>query len=133
MSNPLNKLSAYQGEITAILRITTAWMFLLHGTAKIFKWPAVDMFAELPLMSFFGAVGILEIILGVLVLIGWQTRIAAFLASGMMAIAYWGWHALEHGSWFMPLMNGGEPAALFCFIFLFLAAAGPGKWSLDGK
>lgn len=126
-----NLLNKWTNEIGGILRITTAFMFLQHGTSKIIGFP--DVSAQAELISFFGLVGALEIIFGLAVLIGWKTRLFAFLASGMMAIAYWGWHAIPHGNWLSPSMNYGEAAALFCFIFLFIAAWGPGAWSIDKK
>jgi putative oxidoreductase len=113
-----------------LLRIVTAYLFLLHGTAKLLKFPHVPMFDNLPLMSLIGFAGLLELVGGVLLLIGLFTRPVAFVLSGEMAFAYFMGHASK-GQALFPLMNGGESAVLFCFIFLFLAAAGPGAWSVD--
>jgi putative oxidoreductase len=115
----------------ALLRIVTAYLFLLHGTAKLFGFPHVAMFDNLPLMSLPGIAGLIEVVGGVLVLIGLYTRPAAFILSGEMAFAYFIGHAPE-GNVLFPLLNQGEPAVLFCFIFLFIAAAGAGAWSVDG-
>ena len=118
-------------RILAVLRITTAYMFLLHGTAKLFGVPHVAMFDKLQIMSLSGFAGILEVVGGVLLILGLFTRPAAFILSGEMAFAYFMGHAPQ--GWVLaPMMNRGESAALFCFIFLYLAAAGPGAWSLDG-
>lgn len=117
-------------RVLALLRIVTGYLFLLHGTAKLFGFPHVAMFDNLQLMSLPGIAGILEVVSGVLLILGLFTRAAAFIVSGEMAIAYFIGHASQ-GKVLFPLLNGGEPAVLFCFIFLFLAAAGPGAWSLD--
>ena len=126
--------SAWAAEWTprahALLRIVTAYLFLLHGTAKLFKVPHVAMFDNLQLMSLIGLAGILEVAGGVLLLIGLFTRPVAFILSGQMAVAYFMAHASQGHAW-APLMNDGESAVLFCFIFLFFAAAGAGTWSVD--
>lgn len=114
----------------ALLRIVAAYNFLLHGTAKLFKVPHVPMFDNLQLMSLNGVAGVLEVVGGTLVLIGLFTRPAAFILSGMMAVAYFMAHATQ-GHVLVPFMNRGESAVLFCFIFMFLAAAGAGAWSVD--
>lgn len=116
----------------ALLRIVTAYLFLLHGTAKLLDFPHVAMFDNLPLMSLSGIAGIFELIGGVLLIIGLFTRPTAFVLSGMMAVAYFIAHASQ-GNALFPLLNGGEAAVLYCFIFLFIAAAGPGAWSIDGR
>lgn len=116
----------------ALLRIVTAYLFLQHGTAKLFHVPHVEMFDQVQLMSLIGLAGVLELVGGVLVLIGLFTREAAFLLSGEMAVAYFMAHAPQ-GHFLMPMLNNGELAVLYCFVFLFLAAAGPGDWSLDAK
>ena len=116
----------------ALLRITTAYMFLLHGTAKLFGVPHVAMFDKLQIMSLSGLAGIIEVVGGVLLILGLFTRPAAFIVSGEMAFAYFLGHAIPQGWVLAPMMNRGEPAALFCFIFLYLAVAGAGAWSLDG-
>ena len=118
-------------QALALLRITTAWQFLWHGAAKLFHVPKVAMFDNLQLFSLLGAAGVLELFGGLLVLIGLFTRPAAFVLSGLMAVAYWMAHAPK-GHALIPFMNQGEAAVLFCFVFLLLAAAGPGVWSVDG-
>ena len=123
-----DRLSAYAPQALAVLRIITALLFILHGTQKILGFPASDMTP--PLMSLFGFAGIIEIIAGVLVLVGFFSRPAAFIAAGEMAVAYWMAHAPSN---LFPSMNGGDAAILFCFVFLYLFTAGGGAWSLDGK
>jgi putative oxidoreductase len=114
----------------AALRIVTAFLFLQHGTAKLLHLPHVAMFDGLQLLSLFGFAGMLEIVGGVLVLIGWFTRPAAFMLSGQMAVAYFVAH-VPLGNFLSPMLNEGESAVLFCFIFLLIAVAGAGTWSVD--
>lgn len=121
-----DRLSAYAPQALAVLRIVTALLFVLHGTQKIIGFPASDMTP--PLFSLFGLAGIIEIVAGILVLIGFFTRPAAFIAAGEMAVAYWMAHAPAN---LFPAMNGGDAAILFCFIFLYLVFSGPGVWSLN--
>ena len=119
----------YQGTAHALLRIVTALLFIEHGTSKLFNFPSFPM--DLPptgSLMWIGAV--LELVGGLLVLIGLFTRPVAFLLSGEMAVAYWMMHAPKST---FPANNGGDAAILFCFIFLFLAAAGAGPWSVDGS
>jgi putative oxidoreductase len=111
-----------------LLRIAAALLFMQHGTAKLFGVPHVAMFDNLQLFSLLGAAGILELVGGALVLIGLFTRPVAFILSGQMAVAYVFFHA---GQDVWPLINKGELAALYCFVFLFFAAAGPGAFALD--
>lgn len=120
-------LAPWQGHILSVLRIVTAYMFILHGTAKVFGAP-VDMSAGFEWASLKGASAALELVGGGLLLLGLFTRPVAFILSGHMAVAYF----MVHASLF-PLAKGGEAAALFSFIFLYLAAAGGGKWALDNK
>jgi putative oxidoreductase len=121
-------LSRWSPQLLSVLRIVTAVLFFAHGSAKIFGFPHVEMLAGVPIGSLYGIAGIIEIIAGVLLTIGLFSRLVAFIAAGEMAIAYFHTHAPQN---FHPLLNGGEPAILFCFIFLYLAAAGPGPWSVD--
>jgi putative oxidoreductase len=114
----------------ALLRIVTAYCFILHGTAKLFGVPHVASFDNLQVLSLIGVAGILEVVGGALLIIGAFTRPVAFILAGEMAVAYFMGHA-SRGTPLMPLMNGGESAVLFCFIFLFLAVAGAGAWSVD--
>jgi len=114
------------------LRIVTSYLFVQHGTAKLLHVPHVAMFDQLPALSLIGFAGMLELVGGVLVLIGFLTRPAAFVLSGEMAFAYFIGHA-PHGDALSPALNQGEPAVLFCFIFLLLSVAGAGAWSVDGS
>jgi putative oxidoreductase len=119
-------LSRWQSQILAILRIVVGLLFLEHGLSKFFGFPVP--FPVQPLPPLLVVAGVIECVAGVLVTIGLFTRLAAFIASGEMAIAYWIQH-FPGGFW--PLANKGEAAILFCFVFLYLAAAGPGVWSID--
>jgi putative oxidoreductase len=120
-------LSRWQPQALALLRIVTGLLFLEHGTQKFFAFPApFPMPGPLPPMLL--AAGVIELLAGVLITIGLLTRLAAFIASGEMAIGYFMMHAPQ-GFW--PAVNKGEAAILFCFIFLYLAAAGAGAWSVD--
>ncbi len=121
---------AWQPRLLAILRIVTAYLFIPHGTAKLFGAPHVAMFDGVQLMSMMGLAGILEVFGGALILIGLFTRPVAFVLSGFMAAAYFMAHASK-GSALLPMLNQGELAVLYCFIFLFFAAAGAGAWSID--
>ena len=117
--------------LLGILRIITGLMFLAHGTAKIIQWPFVEMFKDgVPLASLMGIGGILEVVGGALIVLGLFTRPVAVVLSGMMAVAYFMFHASAS---FYPIVNGGELAILYCFIFLFLAGNGPGAISLDAR
>ena len=116
----------------ALLRIVTGYMFLLHGTAKLFHAPHVAMFDNLQLMSLIGVAGIIELVGSLFLLAGLFTRPAAFVLSGELAFAYFIGHAPK-GNFLSPMLNGGESAVLFCFVFLFLAAAGAGAWSVDAS
>ena len=114
--------------LLGLLRIMTALLLLQHGTAKLFGFPHVTMFDGLKLVSLVGAAGILEFIGGLLLLVGLLTRAVAFILSGEMAFAYFLAHAPK-GS--LPILNGGELAVIYCFIFLYFAVAGGGAWSFD--
>jgi putative oxidoreductase len=115
-------------RVLSVLRIMTALMFLQHGTAKYLGFPKVAAFDNLQFMSLLGAAGVIEIVGGLLVLIGLFTRPVAFILSGFMAVAYFMAHAPQG---LYPLLNQGELAVLYCFIFLYLSFAGGGAWSLD--
>ena len=114
----------------AALRIVAGYLFLLHGTAKLFGFPHVAMFDRLPVWSLLGVAGMLEVAGGALLIVGLFTRFVAFVVSGEMAFAYFLVHA-PSGNVLIPILNDGEAAVLFCFIFLFLAVAGGGAWSID--
>jgi putative oxidoreductase len=123
-------IATWTPRALAALRIATAFMFLQHGTAKLLHVPHVAMFDALQPLSLFGFAGIIEIVGGVLVLLGWFTRPAAFILSGEMAVAYFMAH-VPQGNILSPMLNEGEPAVLFCFVFLLLSVTGPGAWSVD--
>jgi putative oxidoreductase len=112
------------------LRIVSAYLYLQHGTAKLFHVPHVPLFDGLHVFSRDGIAGVLEVVGSVLLLLGLFTRPAALILSGEMAIGYFWVHA-RRGHFFMPALNEGELAVLYCFIFLFLAVAGGGAWTLD--
>lgn len=111
----------------SILRIVTAFLFIAHGAQKLFNYPASPNGAP-QLMTLIGIGGVLEFFGGLLLLVGLFTRPVAFVLSGQMAVAYFMVHA---AGGFLPLVNKGESAVLYCFIFLFLAVAGPGAWGID--
>jgi putative oxidoreductase len=115
-------------QLLSILRIAAAFLYVLHGTQKMFGVPPSASGATVHLASRLGAAATIEIVLGTLILLGLFTRPAAFICSGEMAFAYFLAH-FPRGP--LPLVNQGELPVLFCFIFLYLAAAGPGPWSLD--
>jgi putative oxidoreductase len=114
----------------ALLRIVTAYLFVQHGMSKLLGFPHVAMFDQLHIFSLIGFAGVLEIVGGVLLIIGLFTRPVAFILSGEMAFAYFMGHA-SHGTPLVPMLNHGELAVIYCFVFLFLALAGAGAWSVD--
>lgn len=114
-----------------LLRIVAGYLFLSHGTAKLFHVPHAAMFDNLPVLSMVGAAGMIELVGGTLLLVGLFTRVAAFVMSGEMAFAYFIGHAPK-GNFLVPQLNGGELAVVYCFLFLFFAAAGAGAFSVDG-
>jgi putative oxidoreductase len=123
--------STWQPRALGALRIVAGYLFMAHGTTKLFQAPYIEMFANVPLFSIYGAAGVLEVLGGALLVLGLLTRPAAFVLSGLMAFAYFIGHAPQ-GNVLLPILNGGELAALYSFLFLFFAVAGPGAWSLDG-
>jgi putative oxidoreductase len=120
----------WQPRALAVLRIITAYLFIAHGTAKLFGAPHVAMFDGLQLMSLVGLAGILEVGGGVLLLIGLFTRPVAFVLCGFMAVAYFMAHA-NQGNALLPILNAGELAVLYCFVFLYFVFSGAGAWSVD--
>jgi putative oxidoreductase len=114
----------------SVLRIVTGLQFLEHGTGKLFHFPYFPMYAHTQLMSLDGVAGIMEFAFGILIVLGLFSRVAAFLCSGEMAIAYFMAHFPKS---FFPLTNGGDAAVMFCFIFLYIAVAGPGSIALNQK
>jgi putative oxidoreductase len=121
-------LAPWRPHLLSVLRIMSGLLVLQHGTAKILKFPLVPNMANVPLTSPGGIAGIIELVFGILLVIGLFTRPSAFILSGMTAVAYFLAHA---GRNFFPILNGGELAALYSFVFLYLAAAGGGPWSAD--
>jgi putative oxidoreductase len=119
---------AWSPRLLSVLRIMAGLLLMQHGTAKHLKFPFVESMANVPMTSLPGIAGILELVGGVLLVIGLFTRPTAFVLSGLTAAAYFIAHAPRG---FFPILNGGELAALYCFAFLYLAAAGPGPWSFD--
>jgi putative oxidoreductase len=114
-------------RMLAVLRIVTALLFLEHGTQKLLDFPPSPNPGP-PLLSLFGFQGIIEIVGGVLLVLGLFTRPVAFILAGDMAVAYWMAHAPRG---FFPVLNQGDAAILYCFVFLYLAVAGAGAWSID--
>lgn len=123
-----DSLGAYRPQALAVLRIIAALLFIEHGTMKLFGFPAAMGEGALPPLMLIAA--LLEVVGGALLVIGLFTRPVAFILAGQMAVAYFMAHASK-GFW--PVLNGGEPAILFCFIFLYLVCAGPGAWALDKR
>ncbi|MDJ0956822.1 MAG: DoxX family protein [Arenicellales bacterium] len=118
-------LDNYKDHTYALLRIVSGFLFIWHGTQKFFNFPVEYPFGSLNPIA--GAAGAIELVGGTLIMIGLFTRSAAFICSGTMAVAYWMAHGTKS---FFPIANGGEIAALYCFIFLFIAARGAGLWSV---
>jgi putative oxidoreductase len=123
MERALGKYSPYA---YAILRILAGLMFALHGTQKLFGIPGDKPPASLT--SLMGVAGVIELICGLLIVLGLWTSYAAFISSGTMAVAYFLVHASKG---FLPIVNGGELAVLYCFVFLYIATQGSGIWSID--
>jgi putative oxidoreductase len=119
--------AAWAPRLLSLLRIVTALLFMQHGLQKLIGFPAGST-PQPPVGSLFWFGGILEAFGGILLLIGLFSRPVAFLLAGEMAVAYWLFHAPRS---FYPILNGGDAAILYCFVFLYLAAAGPGPWSID--
>jgi putative oxidoreductase len=129
MASLVTKWQALAPELKSVLRIVAALMFLQEGTMKFFGWPMAMPGGGSPaLMSQTGIGGTLELVGGALLLVGLFTRPVAFILSGEMAVAYFQFHFPRA---FWPLVNEGQPAVLYCFIWLYLSAAGAGPWSLD--
>ncbi len=127
MANLDSFYATWTPRLLSVLRFIIGFLFIAHGTQKLFNAPASERGAA-PLFSFMGLTGALEFVGGLLILLGLFTRPTAFVLSGMMAVAYFMAHA---PAGFLPLVNKGELAVIFCFVFLFLSVAGGGAWSLD--
>ena len=122
----MNFMKTYENHAYALMRIMAGFLFLWHGTSKYFSYPRVS-----PAEGFVLVVGGgIELIGGLLIMIGLFTSPAAFIASGHMAAAYWISHGTSH---FFPILNEGELAALYCFVFLYISAKGDGIWSLADR
>lgn len=121
---------SWSSKLLSVLRIVAGLGFLHHGTMKFFHVPPPPPGMDGPLSTMMMAAGTLELVGGVLIVIGLFTRPVAFVLAGMMAVAYFMAHA-PNGLY--PALNGGEPAMLYCFVFLYLAAAGGGTWSVDAQ
>ena len=123
-------LEPYSECIHDTLRIVAGYCFMLHGLQKMF-----GLFGgqQVEIASLLGLAAIIEVVGGALITVGLFTKPAAFIASGEMAVAYFIGHVAREGAFLLPLVNRGESAVLFCFLFLYLASAGPGAWSLDAR
>ena len=125
----------FQPMALSLFRFITGLLLFQYGIAKLFKYPPVPMFAKVELMSLYGAAGTLELVLGGLLMIGLFTRLSAFILSGEMAFAYFMGHMFKDAAKpvFLPILNGGTAAILFCFACLYLATAGGGPLSVDAS
>ena len=125
-------LSPYRPQLLSVLRIITGLLLFQYGVAKLFKFPVLPYFANIPPLIV--VAGTLELVLGALLIVGLFTRLSAFILSGEMAFAYFMGHMFKTGEpvWH-PLNNGGTAAILFCFVCLYLASAGAGPWSVDAS
>ena len=130
MNQDKDFLSIWTPRLHSILRIVVAGLFLAHGSAKLLHVPHVAQFDNVQLMSLVGIAGVLELLGGFLLLIGLFTRPVAFILSGEMAVAYFMAHQPRA---LLPILNGGELAAIYSFVFLYFAVAGAGSWSLDER
>ena len=124
-----DRFASWQSEARGVLRIMTGLLIMQHGTQKLFNFPDATK-GSADLASLMGLAGIIEFFGAVLFVIGLWTRPVAFLLAGFCAVAYWMAHASRS---LYPIMNGGELAALYCFVFLYFVAAGAGAWSVDGR
>jgi putative oxidoreductase len=122
-------LSRWQPQMLAIFRVVVALLFLQHALIKLFGFPPEGQPGVQQVGTLLWIGGAIELVTSLLVLVGLWTRLAAFVAAGEMAVAYFMFHSPQN---FYPAINMGEAAILFCFAFLYLASAGPGPWSIDG-
>lgn len=120
-------LAGLSAPAYALFRIMFGLLFMCHGTQKLFSFPSAFPY-DLSAMSY--AAATIELVFGLLIAIGFQTRLSAFIASGMSAVGYWMVHGMQN---FFPINNGGEIIALYCFAFLAIATHGAGIWSVDGN
>ena len=126
-------LDKYSNYFLGLLRIVSGYAFVLHATAKFWEFPMsmTGGNGSVELTSLMGIGGVIELVFGILLTLGLFTRVSAFLLSGQMAVAYFMFHAPK--GFFFPLMNGGEPTILYCFIFLYFVFAGARAFALDNK
>ena len=121
--------ASWSGHLLSTLRVMTGLLFLQHGTTKLLRFPATEYFKDgVELFSFMGLTGALELVGGILIIVGLFTRVTAFVLAGMMAVAYFMAHASQG---FFPINNAGELAIMFCFVFFYIFVAGPGPLSID--
>jgi putative oxidoreductase len=125
-----NQVNGWSSRALAALRIVSGLLFLAHGVVKVFGFPAGAEPGQQELLSLFGIGGLIELVTGLLLILGLFTRPAALVASGQMAVAYWMFHFPSSP---YPAVNGGDAAILFCFVFLYIFTAGPGAWSIDDR
>ena len=125
-----NNLNRYEPQALGLLRIVAGLLFTLHGLVKLIGFPPGAPPGQQPAMTLLWVAGLIEVLTGGLITLGWFTRAAAFVASGEMAVAYWMFHGPKN---LYPIVNMGEAAVLYCFLFLYLAAAGAGAWSVDKR
>ncbi len=126
------KLAPWQPFLLSVLRIVTGLLLFQYGVAKLFKYPFLPYFAYLPPLIVLA--GVIELILGGMLILGIFTRLVAFILAGEMACAYFIGHMFQGGKvLFHPLLNGGSLAIALCFTCLYIASAGPGPWSLDAR
>ena len=125
-------LARYQPQALGLLRLVSGYLFIMHGTTKLFHVPYIEMFANVPTGSLFWFAGVIELVVGALLILGLFTRVAAFIGSGEMAFAYYIGHVSSNSSTaLLPILNGGELAVMWCFVFLYMATAGGGAFALD--
>jgi putative oxidoreductase len=125
-----DQVNGWSSRALAALRIVSGLLFLAHGVIKVFGFPAGAEPGQQALLSLFGIGGVIEVVTGLLLILGLFTRPAAFIAAGQMAVAYWMFHFPSDP---YPAVNGGDAAILFCFVFLYIFTAGPGAWSIDNR
>ena len=131
MTNTLTPFqAAWLPRALGALRIVAGYLFIAHGTTKMFQAPYIEMFANVPIASLAGIAGVLEVAGGALLILGLFTRPTAFVLSGLMAFAYFLGHAPQ-GNVLLPILNAGELAVLYSFLFLHISVSGPGAFALD--